>query len=276
MRYVCKTINHLLFIFGILLYLPLISHSNETVLIVWLDDSQSNNTFKGLNWNEHNLLLEHMKEKMPEADFKTIFVPVDQAESALNQIDTTIPNGQKISHLLIATHGSYSSKGNSTELMGFGGFNGEGPFGHFKNFLDSLSIKKNIGEHLHIYLNSCSSFCGTDENLKTRTISLSKYLQLKGVKKFSMWGASQFLTSLKSSTDQGDREWKKNVNLTQLKIFAGLTSLLLLAKIAQHNSIISEFDFILHSYYFLLGLTSTTTTSMNILFKNMPEQVDDF
>jgi hypothetical protein len=99
--------------------------------------------------------------------------------------------GEKINYLILGTHGA--TKKEATVLQSLGGFSEKGIQGILKDVFQSL--QPYLSSRLNIFMEACSTFCGSEQGIIDRTKGLFEDLKSLGVRELSIWGARQPLTA---------------------------------------------------------------------------------
>ena len=153
-------------------------------LMVWLDEGKA---FDHRNYESSVKIIRAIDGHQP---LRTLYLRKKTAHEQIEDVANLIGPDEKISNLIVATHGQ-TTLSKKTELYALGGFDRHGAFGEFKNLLDRLGERRLFAQRLHVFLNSCSTFAGPEEAVRERAAALLRELQTYGVNDVSVWGARQ-------------------------------------------------------------------------------------
>ncbi|MGE3972948.1 MAG: hypothetical protein AB7F59_00325 [Bdellovibrionales bacterium] len=112
------------------------------------------------------------------------FFPIDKAVHAalvkeMNQL--ALAESDRIDVMILTTHGQ--TKNEATQLSFFGEFSSQGPNEELKEVFNP--VLKHIADDVRVIMHSCSTFCGTNEQIVSRSKAFLTYL---GAAKGSIFG----------------------------------------------------------------------------------------
>lgn len=190
--------------------------AKDVGLVIWMED------IAAFNKKSYAIEMDHYRKTNPELEFKTIYFKSSKTKDFEERFQETLSeldSEDKISLLILATHGNTESKTNRTSLSKLGTFGADGVNGDLKRMIELVGPK--LSPNLKLLLESCSTFCGTKENLLIRTRGLYNELAQYGVNDLSVWGATQTMM-----TSQLDRRtiytFLKSVNSKVAKLIMPL------------------------------------------------------
>lgn len=168
--------------------MPQSVYAEDISVIIWVDDG---NIFDRENY-------ELAVQKFKDRGLKNIRTLYFKKETSiignLNQrINAFIEVDDKITNLVLASHGRTKLGKNQTSLSVLGGFGEKGPYKELDYILETL--RPYFTSSLHIYLESCKTMCGTRAEIFSRSKGLYEALREYGVQELSIWGATETLYS---------------------------------------------------------------------------------
>lgn len=158
--------------------------AKDVGLVVWVED--------GLAFEKKNkaLLLKNLAEANGTLPYKLFHIDGGLTSSEqLEPLPRLFEEGDRITHLVLATHGGTLAIHNQTQLHGLGRLGPEGPSGSLEELLGLLGARGLLAESLHVFMEACATFQGSEDLVKDRVQALYEYVQHYGVRNFSIWGA---------------------------------------------------------------------------------------
>lgn len=172
-------------IFGALVG-PCIGHAEDGVsLLIWLEDSGKGMP-KALTREKFNAALK-MWDEMGVGPIREVFIEHGQGDKIPQRVQEAILPTDRITNLIISTHGATKQRKNKVYLEDLGEFDSQGSSGRLHDLL--LQLAPHFGSELNISLQACSTACGNKEQIKSRASGLQKELSAFGVRRLSIWGA---------------------------------------------------------------------------------------
>lgn len=163
------------------------STKEGVTLLIWVEDSPREMAFTRSNFQAHVAFLNRLN--IPKVRTAYFYYDNNISYDYDKVLDAALAPNDKISKIIVATHGSTFA--NKTQLQRMGGFQSHGAYGPFESILEKLGPK--LSNELHIYLDSCSTFCGSEKNVTARVEGVYNQLQKYNVTKLTMWGAQEIL-----------------------------------------------------------------------------------
>ena len=160
-----------------------LAQEKDVALFIWLEDTAFND--EGLRIAESQI----EATGLPVRILRTSAKRFDHDLSSLSDLFES--REEKVGVLMLGTHGTTNTRENQTLLLGMGGFGEQGSFKGLRSLFELLHKEQRLSAELHIYLNACSTMCGTSAAATLRTQGLFQELQAYGIQRTSLWGARQ-------------------------------------------------------------------------------------
>lgn len=237
-----------------------------TTLLVWVDDKDADGPMRPAFTEEAYTLTLSRLNSSGLTNIKTVYLkqtkkkqPVEVVEKKVfSSVAQALDGVQSISNIIIATHGGTS--GSQTKLTYLGEFGSKGVSGILKGII--RQIGPFLSPDLHVYLDSCSTFCGTEGEVLERGKGFASEFQNFGVRNVSIWGARQMLAgAVGEKVEFRESIYKLNQFAISRSVLAGIG--MVAVSFTMLSDLTFNTSFLPQSFMIGGGLVAAILTSVN-------------
>ncbi len=184
----------------------------EVTVVLWMqDDPQSSGTV--LNRLEFDKALRAWNT-LGVGKIRGVFVDFGRRDAVVNYLREKLLASDRVSNLIIATHGDTDVTRNMTTFKELGEFGAEGLTGLLNDAFQFLG--PHLTESVHVSAMSCATACGTKAQVQARVHGLKNALAQYGVRRLSFWGASAPLSVNDDFKAETREERVKKISFIQM------------------------------------------------------------
>ncbi len=185
-----NSMKKVLLILLVFLALPFPAAAEKSVsLLIWVEDA------KAFNKENYRLAVREY-ERQGVKNLRTIYIRNNNVWMGMyEQTDRILKPTDKVSTVILASHGTTRLETNQTSLSKLGRFGEDGLSDRLRYILEW--VEPYLGNKVHFYLESCKTMCGEKSDITRRVEGLHSELQRFGIQEVSVWGATTALRSHK-------------------------------------------------------------------------------